>query len=74
VRRRPAPSCASPGTISLISECAGGEQPASPTPTPILSSNSWAKFCAIPHNAVIADQIVSATPIIVARLVAGRSA
>ena len=59
--------------MSAISECAGGVQPASPTPTPIRASSSWMKFCASPHSAVMADQIASAPPISQGRLVVARS-
>jgi hypothetical protein len=55
-------------TVSVISECAAGVQPASPTPTPTRARSSWKKFCARPHSAVIADQNASETEIRPTRL------
>ncbi len=60
--------------MSLMSEWAGGVQPASPTPTPIRASSNCQKFCATPHSAVIADHSARATAISLGRLVVGRSA
>ena len=41
------------GYRSAIIECDGGLEPASPTPTPMRSSNSWIKLVAAAHKAVI---------------------
>ena len=64
----------SAGTLSVISECAAGVQPASPTPTPTRASSSCGKVRAAPHAMVIADQIATDQAISETRLVVLRSA
>ena len=46
-----------------MSECAGGLQPASPTPTPMRNSSSMAKLFAVPHRAVMTLHTRSAAAI-----------
>jgi hypothetical protein len=49
-------------------EWLGGEDPASPIPTPIRAISSWTKFCASPPAAVIALQIARLTATMFLRL------
>ncbi len=54
-------------------EWLGGLDPASPIPTPMRNSMSCVKFCARPHIAVIALQIVRLTAMMLRRLVRSAS-
>jgi hypothetical protein len=53
---------------SAMIECEGGDEPASPLPTPMRASASWRKVCADPQSTVITLQTVVAATMMFRRL------